>query len=260
MSSLEPWQPAVYLKFGRERTQPSVDLAARIEVDGVRRVLDIGCGPGNSTGVLKARWPAAHITGLDSSPEMIGRAKADYPDGDWVVADIREWHPGQSCDVVFSNATLHWVPEHERLIPRLFDMVRRGGAIAAQVPSVQDSPVHRAARRLAETGGWSRVLARGQEALTWHSEVFYYDQLAPLSTRVELWHTTYYHLMSSHQEIIQWYSGSGLKAYLSRLSSEREREDFKEAVLAACQGDYPVLRDGKVLFPFKRFFMVAYRA
>jgi len=258
MNGTERWQPAVYLKFGRERTQPSVDLASRVELDRVERIVDVGCGPGNSTAVLRARWPCAHVTGMDSSPEMIERARADYPQGEWTVADIREWNGDPGFQVVFSNATLHWIPDHASLIPRLFGLVAPGGVVAAQVPAIHDSPVHQAARRVSESEKWSPVLSGSAETLTYHPESFYYEHLSRHSSRVELWHTIYYHIMGSHQEIIEWYSSSGLKAYLSRLASEAEKARFKQEVLAACRGDYPALPDGKILFPFKRLFMVAY--
>jgi len=258
MNGTERWQPAAYLKFGRERTQPSVDLASRIELDRVARILDVGCGPGNSTAVLRARWPAARVTGMDSSPEMIERARADYPQGEWTVADIREWRGDSRFQVVFSNATLHWIPDHENLIPRLFELASPGGVVAAQMPVIHESPVHRAARQVSESERWASTLSGSAETLTCHAEGFYYDHLSRHSSRVELWHTIYYHIMGSHEEIIEWYSSSGLKAYLSRLSSEDEKARFKREVLAACRDDYPGLADGKILFPFKRLFMVAY--
>lgn len=166
---------------------------------------------------------------------MIDAARVDDPAGDWVVADYRSWTPDTRYDLVFSNAALHWIPRHEELIPRLFSMTAAGGAVAAQVPAIIDSPVHRAARRAAEN-----------------------EHLSKQSRRVELWHTIYYHVMRSHQEIIQWYASTGLKVYLSRIPTEQQRQRFTQQVLAGCAADYPVADDGTILFPFKRLFMIAY--
>ncbi len=132
------WDPGQYLKFKDERTRPSIDLAARLDLASPASILDVGCGPGNSTEVLRDRWPAARITGLDSSTDMIERARAAHDWGDWVCADaarLGESGDRRTWDIVFSNATLQWIPDHERLIPRLFGLVNRGGALAVQVPA-----------------------------------------------------------------------------------------------------------------------------
>jgi len=253
------WQPASYLMFGRERTQPAIDLVSRIEASRVERILDVGCGPGNSTSVLRSRWPNAIITGIDSSPEMIAKARASYPGGRWVLADFLHWKPGGKYNILFSNATLHWLPNHEALIPILFQMVDESGVLAIQIPAINDSPVHQAARHIAEKDEWKETLAGCGDALTCHPEAFYYQHLSEHSRRVELWHTIYYHIMNDHQHIMQWYSSTGLKVYLSRLSQDSRKERFKSQVLEACSGNYPVLHNGKILFPFKRLFMIAYR-
>ncbi len=256
---MSSWQPQAYLRFGKERTQPSIDLVSRIELAAPARILDVGCGPGNSTAVLRGRWPGAPIPGLDNSPDMIAKARGDYPAGTWVLSDFQEWKPNGTYDLVFANATIHWIPDHERLIPRMFDMLAPGGALAAQVPAIQDSPVHQAARRRSRTEEWRDMLAESEEALTYHSEAFYYEHLSSRSDRVELWHTVYYHVMDRHQDIIDWYSSSGLKAYLSLMPTEADRQRFKEQVMHDCSASYPALWNGKILFPFKRLFMLAYR-
>jgi trans-aconitate 2-methyltransferase len=253
------WQPTDYLKFGKERTQPSVDLVSRIALPDARRILDIGCGPGNSTAVLRSRWPKAELTGIDSSPEMIEKAKSDHASGKWVVADYRNWDAGETYDLVFSNATIHWIPDHERLFAKMFAMTSNGGAVAAQVPSVQDSAVHQAARRLSQTDEWREILAANESALTYHPATYYYQLLSKLSRQVELWHTTYYHIMESHEQIIEWYSSTGLKAYLSLIPGDEGKQRFKREVLEASAESYPALEDGKIMFPFKRLFMLAYK-
>ena len=172
------WQPSEYLKFGKERTRPAVDIVSRIDLPTVRRILDIGCGLGNSTAVLRSRWPNARITGVDSSSEMIQKARADYPQGDWAVADFSSYRPDGWFDLVFSNATLHWIPDHPALIRKMFEMTAKGGAVAAQVPSILDSPLHRAARLTAEEPEWKDILRGAADVLTYHPEALYYEHLS----------------------------------------------------------------------------------
>jgi trans-aconitate 2-methyltransferase len=259
------WSSTQYLKFGDERTRPSRDLAARIEAANVRRVIDLGCGPGNSTEVLAERWPDAEITGLDNSPRMIEAARLGYPGWRWVESDIGQWARGASgggerFDVVFSNAALHWVPNHAVLLPQLMAMVAPGGALAFQIPA-QDSPAHRLMRTMAASELWRHSLAAGR-VLEWHSHRpdFYYDVLAPCASRVDLWETEYVHVMADAEAIVEWYRGSGLRPYLDALNSEAERERFAGQYLEGIRELYPRRVDGRVLFPFRRVFAVVSRA
>ena len=142
-SNVLAWDSSQYLRFSSERTQPAVDLAARIDLAAPQRVIDLGCGPGNSTAVLARRWPGAALTGLDSSPAMLAAAAKAMPTVNWMTGDIATWNAGKSFDVVFSNAALQWVPDHTRLLPRLIDQVAPSGALAFQVPANLDAPAHR---------------------------------------------------------------------------------------------------------------------
>src|SRR5476651_2000671 len=117
------WNADLYLQYANERTQPSIDLTTRIQLENPRQVIDLGCGPGNSTAVVRGRWPAANIVGLDHSPDMIAKARADFPDDSWELAEIPAWRPDRKFELVFSNAALHWVPDHAALIPHLFAQV-----------------------------------------------------------------------------------------------------------------------------------------
>src|SRR5215469_4743659 len=137
------WDANLYLRFGNERTQPVYDLVHRVELQNPRRIVDLGCGPGNSTGVLRRRWPDSHITGLDNSPAMIAKARASYPHENWVVGDAATWQDDQPFDLLFSNAMLHWIPDHPSVCRRLFSLVASGGALAVQIPAHYDSPMHR---------------------------------------------------------------------------------------------------------------------
>ena len=254
------WDPESYLKYRDERTQPSHDLVARIELVNPANVVDIGCGPGNSTEVLRQRWPAAHITGLDSSPEMIAKAKATYPQGDWLLADAATWQPSTAYDLVFSNATLQWIPHHEALVGRLFAMVAAGGALAVQIPANYDSPLFSAISRVAKMEPWQEVMAGCDERLIYRDPAFYYNMLAALSPQsLVLWQTIYYHIMPTQQSLIDWYASTGMRPYLERLGTDDEKKTFQAQVLAACRADYPLQSDQKVLFPFRRLFFIAYR-
>jgi trans-aconitate 2-methyltransferase len=253
------WNPEAYLKFQDERTQPSYDLAARVDLSGPARIVDIGCGPGNSTRVLRERWPQARITGLDSSPQMIAKAEAAYPEETWVLADAATWETDERFDLVFSNAALQWIPGHEALVRKLFAPLNPGGALAVQVPANNDSPIYLAVNEVAQRAKWRDAMRGCGELLTYHDPGFYYDLLSALSPRVSLWQTTYFHVLASHQSLIDWYSSTGLRPYLERLLGAEQKRAFQEQVLDTCRAGYPPQRDGRILFPFKRLFFVAYR-
>jgi trans-aconitate 2-methyltransferase len=253
------WNPDAYLKFQDERTQPSYDLAARVDLGSAKSVVDIGCGPGNSTRVLRERWPQAHITGLDSSPQMIAKARADFPQETWILADAATWETEDRYDLVFSNAALQWIPGHEALVNKLFRLLNPGGALAVQVPANSDSPIYLAVDEVAGREPYRTAMRGCAEMLTYHDAHVYYDLLSPQSPRVSLWQTTYYHVLASHQGLIDWYSSTGLRPYLERLPGVEQKRAFQEEILDACRAGYPQQRDGKILFPFKRLFFVAYR-
>jgi trans-aconitate 2-methyltransferase len=257
------WNPNQYLKFAEERTQPCRDLAARIAVANVRRVIDLGCGPGNSTAVLRNRWPHAEFTGLDSSSEMIERAQRDYPGQQWVAGGISEWaagHHGQ-FDVVFSNAALQWVDDHAGVYPQLLSRVAPGGALAIQIPGNIDALPHRLMRELAATPEWSRWFPAGKVREWHHREMdFYYDVLAPAAARLDLWATEYLHILPDVASIVEWYRGTGLRPFLEILETETDRERFAAGYRESLRPHYPARAAGGVLFPFHRIFLIAYRA
>lgn len=250
------WKADLYLQFAAQRTQPSRDLAARIEIPSPQRVIDLGCGPGNSTAVLAERWPNAELTGLDSSPDMISQARAAHPGWRWILSDIGEWAAGEDTfDVVFSNAALQWVSDHPAVLPRLMQRVALGGALAVQMPDNFDAEAHRLMRGVA-----ARFPACGnvREWFT-HGIGFYYDALGPLAQRIDLWATEYLHVMDGAASIVEWYKGTGMRPFLDALPNPSDREAFTAEYLSAIREGYPARPDGKVLFPFRRLFFVAYR-
>jgi trans-aconitate 2-methyltransferase len=253
------WHSDQYLKFARERTQPSVDLAARIALDAPQRIIDLGCGPGNSTTVLARRWPAAAIAGLDRSAAMIAAAQKEHPALNWITGDIASWSAARPFDVVFSNAALQWVPEHERVLPHLLTQTAPGGAFAFQVPGNFDAPAHRLMRELGASAPWRNLFRAPVREWHVHDLPFYYDLLSPHAAQLELWATEYLHVFSGPEAIVEWYRGTGLRPWLDALPDDDARAGFIAAYQTAIAGAYPRQRDGRVLFPFRRLFVIAYR-
>jgi trans-aconitate 2-methyltransferase len=245
------WSPAQYLKFSEERTRPCRDLAAHVDLAAPGSIIDLGCGPGNSTEVLAERWPQAQLTGLDSSADMIAKARAAHPEWTWKAGDIAQWAAGgDHYDLAFSNAALQWVPDHAALFLRL---MARAGVLAVQVPGNWDSLAHRIMREVAKR---YPLDGRVREWFT-HDTAFYYDVLAPHVSRLDLWATEYIHVMGSAEGIVEWYKGTGMRPFLEALKTDAQRARFTADYLAAIREAFPARGDGKVLFPFRRIFIVA---
>jgi trans-aconitate 2-methyltransferase len=253
------WDPERYLKLEYERTMPSYDLAAHIDLTDPRRIVDIGCGPGNSTKVLMSRWPTAEMTGLDNSEDMIAKARATYPGVTWILADAAKWTTESKYDIVFSNATLQWLPNHKALVKQLFDQVEDNGVLAVQVPTNNESPLHKSLIAISERPEWKDRMVGCQGQIVYHDEAFYYSILSTLTARLELWTTTYLHIIENHQSLIEWYSSTGMKAFLARLKTDEEKGRLRNQVLEMCKSQYPVQKDGKIIFPFKRVFFIAWK-
>lgn len=250
------WDDARYLKFAGERTRPAQELLARVPLVAPERIVDLGCGPGNSTALLRARFPGAALLGVDSSAAMLKRARADLPDVTFIEADVAGFRAETPQDLLFANAVLHWLPAHETLLPALFGQLAPGGVLAFQVPCNFDEPSHRLMRAL--PGPWSARLAAVQREPRAGSAAFYYDLLAPRAEAVDIWQTTYQHVMADANAIVEWVEATGLRPYLDALD-EAEREPYRKAYTAAVDAAYPARADGKRLFPFPRLSVVARR-
>lgn len=249
----QPWDPDRYLTYADERARPFVELLSRVGADAPATVVDLGCGPGNLTSLLADRWPGAAITGIDSSPAMVERARASEARVDWRVGDVRDWaaEPG-SVDVVVSNATLQWVPGHLELLPRL--AAKAVGWLAFQVPGNFAEPSHALREELAAAEPY-REHTRGLERPTSHDPATYLEVLAAEGFDVDAWETTYLHVLEGEDAVFDWISGTSLlptRAALPADLFERFAEELRQRLREA----YPA-RAGKVVLPFRRIFVVA---
>lgn len=251
------WDAQQYLKFTDERTRAARELIARIALSEVREVVDLGSGPGNSTALLLERWPLAHLVGIDNSHEMLERARNDFPTLEWVLADVQTWRPPAPVDVLFANAVFHWLPNHVRTFQELMQQLRPGGVLAVQMPRNLEEPSHRLMREI--PGPWSPRFERLQPRSLVSSPSEYYDALALCSRRIDIWQTTYEHVMLDAPAIVEWVKGTGLRPYLEALSDDDERNRYLKAYTEAIDAAYPARTDGKRLFSFPRLFLVATR-
>lgn len=252
------WDAGQYLRFADERTRPASDLVGRIDLAAPRRIVDLGCGPGNSTAVLRARWPEAEITGIDTSADMLDKARRGDASIRFAVGDIAAWQPDAPCDLVFSNAALQWVGGHEHLIPRLFEGVAPGGQLAVQMPRNHDFATHRLMRQVAAEGKWRDRLAGARDPSPVKPPEFYYDLLAPRAERMVVWETNYIQVMPSVAAIIDWLRGTGLGPFLARLNAD-ERPVFLDRYAALLAEAFPQRSDGRILLPYPRLFFIASR-
>ncbi|MEC9367756.1 MAG: trans-aconitate 2-methyltransferase [Pseudomonadota bacterium] len=253
------WSARQYLRFEDERTRPARDLLNAIGTQSPARVIDLGCGPGNSTELLAQRFPQAEVEGLDSSPDMVKQAHARLPGIRFQTADLNRWTPDTPYDVIFSNAVLHWLPDHESLLPRLMKQLSPGGSIAFQMPDNLDEPSHSSMRDVAALARFKAKLGSADgERTAIGTPDDYYRILKPLGARVDIWRTVYTHVLDGAEAIVEWFKGSGLRPYLARLD-EGERAEYLAAYLDRIREAYPPQPDGKVLLAFPRLFVVAGR-
>lgn len=251
------WDPGQYLKFSDHRLRPALDLMAQIAQDAPRTIYDLGCGPGNITRMLGERWPNAAVIGVDSSADMLRKAKQEAPGITLQHADIANWSPPAPADLLFSNATLHWLDDHDRLLPRLASHITEGGVLAVQMPANHTSPSHVLMDEAAADGPWKSKLARLRPV---YSSVqapdAYYRILAPVSRHVDIWTTEYLHVLEGENPVVEWTKGTALRPYLDALE-EPERGGFLAAYARRIAAVYPKQPDGRTLLLFRRIFFVA---
>ncbi len=257
------WDPNQYAKFDRQRTRPVFDLLAQVSHPDPRMIVDLGCGTGNSTLPLRARWPQARILALDSSAEMLAEARraADPSAGiEWVEGDQATWadETGDRFDLIFSNASLQWSGDHDRLFPALVNRLAPGGVLAVQMPRNFDAPAHRLMRDLAADGPWAPRLAAVRDLIPVDPPATYYNRLSGLVADLSIWETDYIQIMADVDAIIDWVRGTGLRPFLAPLTAA-EQAQFLARYRTALMTHFPPQPDGRVLFPFRRLFLVARR-
>lgn len=254
------WDATLYLKYEDERTRPARDLLARVPIVEASLIFDLGCGPGNSTKLLAARFPNAKIIGIDSSAEMLQRARHTLPDVSFQMADLATWRPERPADLIFAIAVFQWVPDHLAVLRALIEALPSGGVLAVQVPDNLAEPVQVLIRETAEEGPWAKKLIRA-EATREPIPVpaVYYELLRPLCRHIDIWHTIYHHVLVDAPAIVEWMMGTGLRPYLALLD-ESECQAFLTAYTERISAAYPARADGRVLLPFPRLFLVAVRA
>lgn len=255
---MSTWDPAQYLAFGNERLQPALDLLARIPLLTPRTIVDLGCGPGNVTPALKTRWPDAQTTGVDGSPEMLERARAALPEIKWVEADMNAWTPDAPVDLIYSNAALHWLEDHDTVFPRLMGHVAKSGYLAAQMPRNWFAPSHTIITELVNDAPWTATLAPLLRPNPTGTPQDYYDILAAHTSSLAIWETEYCQILTGENPVAEFVKGSQLKRFLDALEDAPRAEfwaEYRKRVAAA----YPKRGDGKTLFPFRRLFILAGR-
>ena len=252
------WDSRQYLKFESDRTRPPRDLLAQVPLERARRIVDLGCGPGNSTELLVKRYPDAQVTGLDSSPDMLRKARERLPALEFVEADLATWQPEPGADLLFSNATFQWVPDHPAVLKRLLEALPPGGVIAVQMPDNKTEPTHRLMGEVAREGGWATAETDAIQRGNPLDPEAYYDLLRPHCQALDMWHTIYAHVLDNPGAIVEWFKSTALRPYTAPLTPEA-REAYLAAYGKRIAEIYPPRYDGKVILNFPRFFIVAVR-
>lgn len=251
------WSANQYTKFIKERTQPAIDLANKITISNPRKIIDIGCGPGNSTRVLADKFNDAYIVGADNSQNMLDKAKDQNPDLNFMLFDASRDFTDikERFDVVFSNACIQWIPNHRELIKNMMGILNDGGMLAVQTPMNYQEPIHLIIGELIKSRKWKNKFANPR---LFHNltQGEYFDLLSEVTDDFSIWETVYCHRMPSHESIIEWYKGTGLRPYLNELS-EHEAEEFEREVYNEVVKAYPIQSNGEIIFRFPRFFFTA---
>ncbi|KUI73306.1 Trans-aconitate 2-methyltransferase [Cytospora mali] len=261
------WSATQYLKFGNERTRAVQDLVFRLPLSSPKRIIDLGCGPGNSTAVLAARFRDAKISGMDSSPDMVAKARQAMPDVEFILGDLKTFEPEPGVDILFSNAVFQWLRTEDRIpcILRLLRTQNPGGVFAFQVPDNYEEPSHRAMRETALLDGpWREYFQalpaeRRPDLDPIETPNDFYDALVPYCEKVDIWHVFYQHVMESPHSIVEWVKGTGLMPFLNALPNQEVRDEYLKAYEQRLSELYPRLADGKVMLRYPRLFVVATR-
>jgi trans-aconitate 2-methyltransferase len=250
------WNPDVYLAFADHRGRPFYDLLSRVAAESPRRIVDLGCGPGNLTVTLSDRWPDAVVEAVDSSQEMVDAARGRGLDAS--LGELEDWSPRPDTDVVLSNAALQWVPSHRGLLVRWAGELSAGAWIAVQVPGNFDAPSHAAVRELASTPRWVDALRDipFRVGKVVDSATEYAAMLADAGCAVDTWETTYVHELTGENPVLNWITGTALTPVQAALDEDEWRQ-FRTELIPILDERYPPRPDGRTFFPFRRIFVVA---
>jgi trans-aconitate 2-methyltransferase len=252
------WDPGQYARFGDHRSRPGLELIARLPPIAAKTIVDLGCGTGELTRALADRFPGASVTGIDSSADMLAKARA-IEGIDWREGDIATWTPPAPVDLIFTNAALQWLPEHETLFPRLVSQLAPGGVFACQMPNNFTEPSHRLMRAVASAEPFAAKLAGTRGLAPVARPDSYVDWLTPLARDVDMWETRYWHVLDGEDPVVEWVKGTGMRPFLDRLAAD-DRAGFLDAYAHAIRDHYPRRPDGRTLYPFPRLFIVAVKA
>jgi len=250
------WDVSQYLRFGGERLRPALDLMLHLPTQNPARILDLGCGTGNLTALLQQRWPRAEVLGVDGSDDMLAKARLNVPQARFVAADLNHWVPEHKLDLIYTNATLQWLPDHAQLFPRLLSFLNPGGCLAVQMPVMHDAPLRRAQVELARSPAYADVLGEVSERRNVLEVGRYYDLLRPRVATLDIWQTSYLHILTGADPVLEWASGSSLRPYLEKLEGD-QLQAFRTEYARRMQQAYPPSADGSTLLPFQRMFIVA---
>jgi trans-aconitate 2-methyltransferase len=251
------WDPDKYLTFADQRSRPFFELVARVQAASPRRVVDLGCGPGNLTSRLAYRWPSAQLEAIDSAPEMVDAARARGIDAD--VGDVTEWKPLADTDVVITNAVLQWVPGHDELLRRWIAELPSGAWMALQVPGNFDAPSHALVRELVAESWQTRlssVMLREEDAVFTPSG---YAAILDGCRVVDTWETTYTQVLTGEDPVLEWITGTALRPIRAELA-DPEWVEFRAELAPRLRAAYPTRTNGETWFPFRRVFAVAQTA
>ena len=252
------WNPQQYLKFSGHRLRPALDLLMRIPDFEVGSVADLGAGAGNVTRLIKERWPGAVVVGVEGSAEMVAAGRKAAPEVEWLHQDLASWHPPGHHGLIYSNAALHWLPNHARLFPSLMEKVAPGGILAVQMPRNFGAPSHVLIAETALNGPWRSKLEHLVTPPPVQQPGFYHDLLAPLSENIDIWETEYLQVLEGENPVKEWTKGTWLMQYLDALEGP-DKAAFEAAYAERIAKAYPRNSAGQTLFPFRRLFIVAER-
>ena len=251
------WEPQTYLRYADIRFRAGLDLIARIPKLAYSTIYDLGSGTGHLTRILADTFTNSKVIGVDSSPEMLAEARREFPDLTWQQADIRSWNPPDAPDLIYTNAALQWVPDHESLVPALLNKLRAGGVLAMQVPRHFESPSHVGLKELVMQSDWREKLEPLLLAPIPAPET-YWRWLSSHARNLDIWESIYLQVLDGQDPVVNFMRGTALRPFLSALPKD-EGEKFLDAFAKRMAVTYPRQPNGQTLFPFRRLFLIAQR-